>query len=665
MLDTGTIVNAPWPLLAVLIPLIGGLIILAKRNIPINLFNTLLFVFSILPVCFTFLMFGTITRQEVYYFSLEVVSPFSLTFQVDGLGFLVALVSSFVWFSATIFSFTYMQKHQNTCRFYAFLLITLSGTLGVALAGDFLTLLLFFEVMSLSSYVLVVHSQTSEAYDAGNTYLYMGVMGGLAVFAGAGALYYLAGSVNFEAASRGLLSVGEPVLRYVVVTLFTIGFGIKAGMLPVHIWLPKAHPVAPSPASALLSGIMIKAGAYGIIRTFSLFTPPVSVDPKALAGVSAEIFWQYYGGMGYVLIWIGVLTMFMGAAIALLQDNAKRMLAMSSISQMGYILMGVGAAAYLGSEGGMGLSGSIYHIINHAFFKSLLFLTIGFIYFKTKTINIYKLGGLWRNFPFTTVTCLIAVLAITGFPGLNGYVSKTLLHHAIEDSAIYGSHYASLITAERIFIITGAGTVAYFTKLFSNIFLGKRPENLDEVKGETLPVKISLSILSACIVALGIFPHVVIPKVITPAVSYFNIDPGHLDYVAGTDVFIAPDLFNILISFVLGGIIYFIGVKTGLFEKKLPEWMGGDFYLNNLAKLGNAIWNVANRALDGIFGLVKTIIQKVYSLVFKQLVRLDYRPGDSSSYQTVSFANLDFDLLIVIVMLTIVLSVAFYIQFLF
>ncbi|UMZ74591.1 complex I subunit 5 family protein [Natranaerofaba carboxydovora] len=663
MYEPDTIIQMPWPFLAVIIPLIGGLIILVKRNISITVMNTMLFVFSFLPLLFTILMFNTITKTKVYYFSMDIVSPFNLTFQVDGLGFLIALVSAFVWFSATVYSFSYMEKYKDKSRFYGYLLLTLSGTIGVALAGDFLTLLLFFEIMTLASYVLVVHSQSEEAYDAGNIYLYMGIFGGLSVFAGCGLLYYLSGSVDFVEASQGLIEVGEPGLRYLVVILFSIGFGIKAGMMPVHIWLPKAHPVAPAPASALLSGIMIKAGAYGIIRTLSLFAPPGGIDIESLGVLSPDIIWQYFSNMGYVLIWIGVVTMFMGVSIALLQGNAKRMLACHSISQMGYILMGIGAAAYLGNEGGMGLSGSIYHIINHALFKSLLFLSVGMVYLKTKEVNMYNLGGLWRNLPFTALFCLIAALGIAGFPGLNGYASKTLLHHAIEDSAIYGAHYTSLMTAEKIFVVTSCGTVASFIKLMHMTFFGKRPDDLKEVKGESLAAKLSMGFLALSIIALGVFPHAFIGKVLVPTLSYFNMEADHLEYLADTNVFIAPDLINILIAFAGGTAIYITGKKTGLFKKKLPEWLGSEFYFGKFNKFSDSAWTVAITALEAILRPIKTLAQKIYSFGFNSLMKLDYRPGDANTYQTISFANLDFDLLIVIIMLSAVLSLAFYIQF--
>lgn len=665
MQDIQTLVNVPWPFLAVLIPLLGGIIILAKRNISKVVFNSLLFIFSFLPLLLTIIMYNTITQQKVYYYSLEVVSPFSLTFQVDGLGFLVALVSAFVWFCATVYSFNYMEKYQDQSRFYGYLLLTLAGTIGVALAGDFLTLLLFFEVMTLSSYVLVVHNQSKEAYEAGDIYLYMGVVGGLLVFASTALLYYFSGSVSFIEAAHGLLEVSpEATAKYVMAIMFTIGFGIKAGMMPVHIWLPKAHPVAPAPASALLSGIMIKAGAYGIIRTLLLFAPPEGVDFSQMVGVSADLLWQYFSSMGYVVIWIGVVTMFMGVSIALLQGNAKRMLACHSISQMGYILMGIGAAAYLGNEGGMGLSGSIYHIINHALFKSLLFLSVGMVYFKTKEVNMYNLGGLWRNLPFTAIVCLIAALGITGFPGFNGYASKTLLHHAIEDSAHYGTHFTSLITAERIFVITGGGTVASFIKLMHMTFFGKRPDDLKDVKGEPLAAKIAMGLLALSIIALGVFPHAIIGGVLVPALAYFNIDPGHLDYLAGTNVFIAPDLFNILICFIIGTAIYITGKKSGLFKKELPAWLGGEFWGAKFIQAANLVWRGGVAVLDGFMMVIKKVTQKIYVFTFKNLIKLDYRPGDAVTYKNISFANLDFDLLLVIIMLTAVLSVAFYVQFL-
>ncbi|MFY9115347.1 MAG: proton-conducting transporter membrane subunit, partial [Dethiobacteria bacterium] len=214
-----------------------------------------------------------IDRQQILAYEIPFfISPLNLTFKVDALGFIVALIASLVWLAATIYAISYMDHEKNQGRFFVFLALTLVGTIGIPLAGDLLTLLVFFEIMTLASYVLVVHNQSDEAVSAGNLYLYMGIFGGLSLLMGIGIIFHISGSVV-------IAPMMEPFSEFstfhlVAMVLLILGFGIKAGMAPLHIWLPRAHPIAPSPASALLSGIMIKTGAYGIIRTVNmLFTP--------------------------------------------------------------------------------------------------------------------------------------------------------------------------------------------------------------------------------------------------------------------------------------------------------------------------------------------------------------------------------------------------------
>ncbi|MGM0652083.1 MAG: complex I subunit 5 family protein, partial [Bacillota bacterium] len=196
-----------------------------------------------------------------------------LYFRVDHLGAIFNLISAFIWFLATVFSISYMTHESRHNRYYFFYLLTLGGCLGTFLTADLFSLLLFFELMSLASYMLVIHGQSNEAMKAGRLYLYLGVFGGLCILSATMVIYWYTGTVEITPMLDKLLLIPAHTL---IAALLIIGFGIKAGMVPLHIWLPKAHPVAPAPASALLSGIMIKAGAYGIIRTAAvIYTPSV------------------------------------------------------------------------------------------------------------------------------------------------------------------------------------------------------------------------------------------------------------------------------------------------------------------------------------------------------------------------------------------------------
>lgn len=484
-----------------------------------------------------------------------------LSFRVDLLGAIFTLLASFLWFVASLFSITYMHHEGERDRYYLFFLLSLGSCLGVFLAGDLLTLFFFFEAMTMASYVLVVHAQTGEAMEAGRSYIFLGVMGGLALLAAIMLLFFYTGSAGFAPGLEKLETLGP--LRYLLAGLLICGFGIKAGMVPLHIWLPKAHPVAPSPASALLSGIMIKTGAYGIIRVVNiLFTPHLPREAGA---------WATAHTLGQVMIWAGVATMFFAAFTALFQNNAKRILAYSSVSQMGYILMGIGTAAYLGFEGAIGVSGAVYHVINHAFFKASLFMLVGAVYVRTHRLDLRELGGLWRTLPVITIAFLVAAAGITGVPGLNGYTSKTLLHHAIVDAMEHG-HDHTLFYAERIFTLTSALTVCYITKLTTGLLFGKKPAGLHHVAPETAGERAAFGLLTAGIVFLGGFPSLVMHKVILPAAAVFTVDSYGIKYLGKLNFWDHHDLEAIALV-LAAGLGLFLLLRRRLYLVQLPGWL--------------------------------------------------------------------------------------------
>ena len=262
-----------------------------------------------------------------------------LSFRVDLLSYIMVIITTLIWLFVMMYSHHYMLHEIHRNRFYFFLSLTLSSILGTLLAGDLLTMFLFFEIMTLSSFMLVTHGESAESLSAGYQYLFIGVFGGIMILLAIILQIITIGTLSFEPMAIRFEQVG--LIRYFIIGLLFIGFGIKAGMAPVHVWLPRAHPVAPTPASALLSGILIKIGAYGILRVMITYTFP---ENPFLNLYSA---WDFGELVGYIMIWIGIITMLIGVFLALQQSNAKKMLAYHSISQMGYILLGIGIMSYL------------------------------------------------------------------------------------------------------------------------------------------------------------------------------------------------------------------------------------------------------------------------------------------------------------------------------
>ena len=498
----------------------------------------------------------------------------TLRFTVDSFGLLFAIFTSFVWFCSTLYSLDYLKHEHAHDRYHATSLVVLAANLGVVLAGDLVTLYLFFEALGLVAFLLVIHTETEEAKRASLKYLWMTVIGGFMLVGGIFLTYAIGGDGTLAPIA---FREGTETLRWVASILLLLGFGVKAGMLPVHVWLPDAHPVAPSPASALLSGVMIKAGAYGIFRTLlALMRPEVAEHLEESA-------WHFTSQLGLVVLWIGIATMFIGVGLALGQKNAKRMLAYHSVSQMGFILAGLGAAGYLGAHGAMGVAGGLYHVLNHALFKSCLFLGVGAVFFRTGELDMYKLGGLWKKMPLTFLFTLIAACGITGVPLFNGFVSKCLIHHSLVEAAAHHG-LVSLGIAEKIFIVTCGGTACSFIKLIGFVFLGKpKQEYGPEVKDAPPRMLVAMGMLSAAIITLGVAPQLVIKGIFEPGLELWGIHPAILDEYL-EKLFLSPaDIMSVAIAFAIGATVFVVGMRFGLFHLKAPKWFGVDYWYGRAA----------------------------------------------------------------------------------
>ena len=544
------------------------------------------------------LVFSTVRGGDSLAWIPRSLGIFSPSFRMDSLSGLFSLFSAFVWLAAGIYMWSYMKHEKRTLSFYVFYLITLGAVQGIFAAGDLVTLLLFFEIMTVSSFFWVIHNQDRDSLRAGYFYLFLSVAAGLC----------LAGAIELLKISGSSLQVGVPAGIPKNITMFTwgillliAGFGVKAGMVPLHIWLPMAHPVAPTPGSALLSGILIKCGAYGLIRTGQFLS----------WGQADLIPW-----IGVFVTVIGVVTMVLGVCLALLQGNAKRLLAYHSISQMGYIILGIGVALFLQNDGVLGVSGAIFHSLNHALFKSALFLGVGIVYLGTNELDLYRLGGLWRDYPFTALMMLIAAFGITGTPGLNGYVSKTLLHHAVSQAASTG--VPVMVWAERFFLVVGVGTTASFIKLFSLAFLGKKKTEVADGAGEKPMLALGMALLAAVMVFVGTRPYVAINQFIAPATVAGGM--SDLTYLQHVNVWAKGDLLGMVITLAAGIVFFIIGMKTHLFHYQPPAWLSiesfGKLFVRMLVCVGH-------------------FIKKIYTVLVTPLVRsANGRPSDMPSLQS-------------------------------
>jgi len=556
--DLSRVYYSSLPLWITLLPLLTGIGLYFVKNSAETLRKVVSLLASLAVLVGVMLLLPMVLSGTVKYDLIDFMQM-GLFFEVDLVGWIFAFLIAFIWSLATLFSFAYMDFEHNRRRYYSVLIFTLGATLGVVLAGDFFTLFLFFEMMTLSSFILVIHEQNREAMQAGILYLYLGIAGGLALLFAIMMLYSATGTVNIVPVLEDL-----GANRTLIYIMFLIGFGVKAGLVPLHIWLPQAHPVAPSPASALLSGIMIKAGAYGIFRvSLILFTSPGEIGAADAS---------YLFNVGSVLMWIGIITMLSGAIMALLQSNMKRILAYSSVSQIGYIATGLGAAVFMGTEGAMGFAGAIYHIINHAFFKAGLFMMVGTIYLYTHELELSKLGGMFKKMPLVGITFIIAAFGIAGIPGFNGYPSKTLIHDALL-IAIKFNDLFSIELAEKIFTLTSALTICYFIKLFRGVFLGPVPEKLDREYKLALSIKAVLTTFAAIIVAIGLFPNFILERFLVPPAEFLKYEGYAMDHLYHFNFFEWHPVEAMLVVIILAVVIYLPGAYRNWFSWQPPPWL--------------------------------------------------------------------------------------------
>jgi len=306
---------------------------------------------------------------------------------------------------AILFSFKYAAKELPAGRlryYYTLLLLNLTGMLGFAVTGDLFNLFVFMEILSLSGYALVAVSGKPTAEMAAFKYLIMGAVSSLLVLFGIGLLYSLTGSLNMLDISRRLAGAPKAPAMLALAAL-AVGFLVKAGIFPVHIWLPDAHAIAPSPVSAMLSGLVVKIGLLGMVRVYQMYYGARVLDLSAF---------------NTVLVWLGAIAIVMGAFFAIFQEDIKMMLAYSTISNVGYIVMGLGLASEYA------LIGAAVHIFNHAIIKAALFLGAGALIYQTGYRNLTDLRGVGRSMPLTTAAISVGAVSIVGIPPTAGFLCK-------------------------------------------------------------------------------------------------------------------------------------------------------------------------------------------------------------------------------------------------
>ena len=470
-----------------------------------------------------------------------------ISFQSGGVASVFGLLCAIMFFFSSLANGAYFRGEPRTERYRAFLLLTLSGILGVFYAGDLLTLYVFFETMSLASWVWVAHNETPMARKAADTYLAMAMIGGLTMLYGLFLLQHRFGTLDLR--QLQILAGGENSDSLLLPgSCLLVGFGIKAGMFPFHVWLPKAHPAAPAPSSALLSGILTKSGIYGILLLIVC------------------LLWGNYS-FTVLLLALGTVTMVLGALLAVFSMDLKRTLACSSLSQIGFILVGAGILA-MGRENDLAAAGLMSHAVNHALTKLILFLIAGVLYHNTHTLDLNRLKGAGRHSPALKLCFLVGAVSLAGVPGFGGYVSKTMLHESIVHQMHFQTGFMAefLSGVEVLFLFSGGLTAAYMAKLFVKIFLEKP-------HGEFKPFSVDASTLAAIIpaaaalVLMGLLPGQTYEKLAAYMAPSLRCGAVTVSY------FIWENLKGALISLTVGVLVYLLVVRGLKTDRKTGDYL--------------------------------------------------------------------------------------------
>lgn len=435
---------------------------------------------------------------------------------MDGLSALLVLIIAIGSVAATLYSRGYLAHHLTTkspahvALHYTSLTLMSLAMLAVVCSDGGCSFLFFWELMTIASFLLILFdAERPEVRRAALAYLIMMHVGFVLLIVGFARLGAVCGSASFAALPAYFAQ--RPVLPLFVV--FLAGFGMKAGLFPLHVWLPEAHPAAPSHVSALMSGVMIKTGIYGILR------------------VTAAIPAAQMHTIGYILLGLGAVTGLWGVILAAAQNDVKRLLAYSSIENIGVILLGTGIAV-LGKASGnptvaiCGIAGALLHTLNHSFFKSLLFFGAGNILSQTRTTSLDALGGLGRHLPITGLLFLVGTAAICALPPLNGFVSELFIYSGILTGIAERSHTLVAAGALTALALIGGIAVLAFTKLYSTVFLGSPRTHVVAEAEEVDSLRIAAMALPlAGILAVGLFPQYAL-QIVARAADFFTDAPA-------------------------------------------------------------------------------------------------------------------------------------------
>ena len=433
--------------------------------------------------------------------------------EVDALSLFFGLLVTFTVLLSAVYSIKYISRDDAQDKYYTLFLMLAGGVLGLVLSGDLFNIFIMVEIMTFAAVALTAYRNWAEgSLESAFKYLAVGSIGSSMILAGTIMVYSQVHTLNLAQISALLAGQGLTNTTVFAFALLFIGFGVKAFIVPFHPIAADAYMTAPASVSMVFSGMVNKAGVYGMIRL--VYVVFQIMDVKSV---------------NYLIVLLGTVTMFIGVTSALNQHDFKRLLAFHSISQIGYVITAIGLATSLGIAGGL------YHAMNHTLFKGLLFLAAGAVFYSAGTTDLDRLGGLAKRMPQTAAIFLVGAAAISGIPPFNGFASKWVIYQACYEAAAAASGFASIFYAvvTIVGLLVSVMTLASFIKVSQSVFFGQLPDEFDEVKEAPLLMRIPMWIMAICCLLAGLLPGPLSRFALQPAAAATLNIKGYIDTMMG------------------------------------------------------------------------------------------------------------------------------------
>ena len=530
------------PALIVAIPLLGAFLTPLIGKINSKLRNIFAIIIILITSFFVYLLASDVFANGIrtYVFggnSALVNDSFAvrILFEVDGLNAFIAIIASILAIVGLIYSWSFMKENTGLDKYYTLILLMVAGMFGMILTGDMFNFFVFLEITSISSCALIAFwTNKGKAVDAGFKYIVVSSIGALFILFAIGILYSQYNALNMAVLAN---SISYSFLDKIALALLIAGLAMKAGIVPMHMWLPDAYGRAPSSVTLILVGAT-QASLYGIFRVvFSVYGNIFSNTELSNTITDTVV---NVNSIGWAMIVLSILTILIGVLMAIKQTNLKRLIAFAALAEIGYMLLGLGvrlAAKNIeydlsGEMTGIAfyqysntaLTGSIFHIMNDALDIGLLFLVAGAIYLATKETSLNKMGGLARNMKYTTIFFLIGLFAVSGIPPMNGFASKLL---------IYESTFLLNPIIGIIAILASILLLAVFIKVFHSAFLGPKLPKFNEVKEVPKSMLFAMGIIAFIIIFFGLFPNLVVENIVEPATRAIIDNIGYIEALGG------------------------------------------------------------------------------------------------------------------------------------